>query len=1024
MGAYDRSVDPERRHDSEALLREAARHFDQDVGPGALATALERLGASLPEAGAVLGDYRLGPVLGQGGMGIVYLAEQVSVPGRRVAVKLLRRGSLSPLARQRFAREVEVIGRLDHPHIVPILSADVHGDVPFFAMKFVDGRSLREVVRAGTLRGDFRAMASLLRDLATALHHAHLHGVVHRDVKPGNVLVDAAGRPMLLDFGLACLTEGSELTMTSESLGTLDYMAPEQIEPTLGPIEQRTDVYGLGVTAYECLCGSTPFATLSRTATIARILRGEVPAPRTLDPTIPRDLATICQKAMQARPKDRYRDAAAMAADLDAFLAYRPISARPHGWPARLAMVLRRNRWAAASIATLLLTIVAVVVHFAFLLPQRTIAAKLDMVDGWLLERDAAARSALDLATDLRTFRLHATGAALDSQAVARERELRTLQMTARRLDETIESEIEQCLSIDPGHPKARRLRADQLAARIRELLAGSGAVTRRDALAITQERLLRVDDDGRHADLLDAFATLSVACAEGPAALVLCPAVEGPDGTSGFAAATDATAVHLGNAPSSVRVAEGSWLLHAKLADRTPVVLPLLVRRHAVALPAEHRIDVSFLPAAALADGFRQVHAGFGAVADSTAMEPDRDELAWHDGFAIAQRELRTADWLLWSGDAPTPADEKELAAGRPVLKGPTWDSVTRMLARLNEREVRNGSGCFLALPTPEQWRRAGQGADGRPWPWGFWCDGRLSRNYWSTVGPSLLLEYRESPAADCSPFGIHELAGSMRELCLPANAMRNLGTKQFAVCGGSIYSVTPDDLSLRNERTFINNDPGLDVGLRLVRMPLPTLPIGPLRLDLSDLVPKKLRTLVVRGPIREELGVDERVRFHDGAVALDGYEGSFSGELIAYHPVRMEPARTAVDIELTFRCNNVKEERSLQIVLGTHPGFDTHDERIAWRIGHYSMQLINRAGMLQSTSFPRLADGSVVRLRHVPTPDGGRSTLSVDGREVAQLTTPPMATTAAAWRYFAIRLPSLAGMTATIHALRVESP
>jgi hypothetical protein len=1009
--------------EADALLREAVRGFGQEAGPAGIAEVLGFLTA-LPEAGTVVGDYRLGPVVGQGGMGVVHQAEQISVPGRKVAVKLLRGAAGSALARQRFAREVEVIGRLDHPHIVPILSSAVHGEVPYYAMKFVDGRSLRDLVRDGALRGDWRRIATLVRDLAQALAHAHAHGVVHRDVKPGNVLVDGDGNAMLLDFGLASLAEGSDLTLSTDSLGTLDYMAPEQIERTVGPVDARTDVYGLGALLYECLCGRPPFGAPSRQATLARILRGEPLSPRAIEPQVPRDLATICGKALQPAPADRYATAAAMAADLEAFLAYRPIQARPRGLFATALLRVRRHRWAAAGIAAGILLLAAVVVHFAWLAPERAIAARLATVAGLVRERERVVRAADGLAVALRSGSERSPASGNGRTVAERERELRTLRSAASQLAVQIENLIEQCLSIAPTHRTARASQAELLATQLRELLAGGGVLLRAEAIARTQQRLQRADDGGRHAALLDARARLDVRCDRGPARVVLCPGREGDDGRFGFAAADAEAALDLGVAPCSAQVAEGSWLLLATLDGHEPIRLPLLLRRTAVAAPEEHRVDLRFVAAGALGEGYRQVHAGFGVVAEATVPGAVGDALVWHDGFAIAEQELRLADWWRWSGEPPTDEERQELAAFGPLLRAGRWDRVLHVLDRLNAREAACGSGAYVTLPTPAQWRRAGQGADGRPWPWGFVHDFAFSRNYWSTVDDRQALRFRDSPAEDVSPFGVRELAGSLRELCLPADALRRIGTKQFVLCGGSHYSVAAADVALANERTFLHNDPGADVGIRLVRLPLPAVPEGPSRLDLTALVADVLQLCAVRGPLCEVLPVGERARLQDGGLRIDGYGGSFSPELLLWHPLRASLPRVAFAVRFAMRNEPQHEhaERALAIALGTQPGHDAHDQRLELRVWRTGAQAAVGGRTLAEAAWPRASLAAVYDVAWAPSPEGATVVVAVDGAASARFAFALPPATPSVCRYFGVRLPTLVGMTAVVEALRVE--
>jgi serine/threonine protein kinase len=266
--------------------------------------------------------YELQGQLGRGGMGVVYQAREVQ-SGRQVALKLLE----SPDARQRlarFEREGQVTAALNHPGIVRIHSTGLLDGKPYLAYELVEGaRPFMDVIRAGTLRERVR----LVRDVARALGYAHARGVIHRDVKPDNVLVDAAGRARVLDFGLAAHAAAERLTQTGTLLGTPHYMAPEQYRGEV--VGAEADVWSLGVVLYEALTGARPFGGESIQELLAQVMRAE-PAPlRELEPAVPADLEAVCLRALHAEPAGRYADGAALAEDLDAWLDGRRPSARP-----------------------------------------------------------------------------------------------------------------------------------------------------------------------------------------------------------------------------------------------------------------------------------------------------------------------------------------------------------------------------------------------------------------------------------------------------------------------------------------------------------------------------------------------------------------------------------------------------------------------------------------------------------------------------------------------------------------------
>ncbi|MBK8098810.1 MAG: protein kinase [Planctomycetes bacterium] len=314
-----------------------------------------------------LGEFRLLRRLGAGGMGVVYLAEQESLR-RTVALKLVRPEQLFfPGARERFRREVEAIARLSDPGIVPIYMVGEDAGIPFFAMAHIAGCSLADVLarvhdrRPDELTGKDLAAAiaahidsavpeplpelfagtwvecvtRIVARMGNAAQHAHERGVLHRDLKPSNAMVTPTGRVLLLDFGLAAAAGTAKITRTGSQLGTLHYMAPEQLRD--GAVDARTDVYALAVTLHELLALRAPYHADSAETLRQRILEG-LPPPLTAV-SVPTDLQTIARCGMDLDPARRYATAAALAKDLERFLARRPIAARPAG------PLLRGWRW-------------------------------------------------------------------------------------------------------------------------------------------------------------------------------------------------------------------------------------------------------------------------------------------------------------------------------------------------------------------------------------------------------------------------------------------------------------------------------------------------------------------------------------------------------------------------------------------------------------------------------------------------------------------------------------------------------
>jgi TolB-like protein/predicted Ser/Thr protein kinase len=324
------------------------------------------------KAFADFGDYELLEVIGRGGQGVVYRARQKSL-NRIVALKVIGLGHWATGAHlKRFRREAEAAASLDHSGIVPIYEVGERDGSCYFSMKLVEGGQLGEVLksasRTDSSRGErepmpIRQAVTLIAKVARTVHYAHEHGILHRDIKPGNILLDQQNEPHLTDFGLARLIETeSTVTRTQEVLGTPSYMPPEQAVGNNEAVTSVTDVYGLGAVLYHLLTGQPPFAGGTTYETIKLLLDTEPRQPRQLNPKIDRDLSTICLKCLEKDPKRRYFSALAVGEDLERWLKHEPIQARRTGVIARGGKWIRRNMTTAGLFAALvaLATIVAV----------------------------------------------------------------------------------------------------------------------------------------------------------------------------------------------------------------------------------------------------------------------------------------------------------------------------------------------------------------------------------------------------------------------------------------------------------------------------------------------------------------------------------------------------------------------------------------------------------------------------------------------------------------------------------------
>ncbi len=397
--------DPLRRR-VEALLQQDARD-DAPIsattfgrGANLIAADITSESTALPDT---IGRYRIIRQIGEGGMGIVYEAEQDS-PRRRVALKVVRPGFISPQQLRRFRHESHILGRLQHPGIAHVYEASVadadHARVPFFAMEFIDGLPLDQHVTQHTLTTPQKL--ELIARVCDAVHHAHQREVIHRDLKPANILVkadsgvaptssttiiDAIGQPKILDFGVARLTEReSHVTMQTSAgqiIGTLAYMSPEQIEADPEGIDTRSDVYAIGVMLYEVLAGTSPLPLRDLPiAQAAQLVREKDPTRLgQIDRTFQGDIETIVAKALEKDRTRRYDSAAALADDIRRFLRDEPIVARPATTMYQLRKFARRNRaLVAGTLATftvLILGLTAVSILLVIVSNQRDEAIEL-----------------------------------------------------------------------------------------------------------------------------------------------------------------------------------------------------------------------------------------------------------------------------------------------------------------------------------------------------------------------------------------------------------------------------------------------------------------------------------------------------------------------------------------------------------------------------------------------------------------------------------------------------------------------
>lgn len=409
------------------VLRDLGAARDEDatsrttIYSGASATGRRAAVGAAPER---LGDFELLGELGRGGMGVVYRARQTSL-NRMVALKVLSTAAVaSEKAVQRFRNEAHATARLHHTNIVPIYGQGEQDGVCFYAMELIDGRPLNTVMAedptlaplaaanaaqspATTLPNetvslsgtqtrrrtrDFKRIARLIAEIADALEHAHRQGIVHRDIKPNNLLLGRDDHLHITDFGLARLLDEPGITLSAEMVGTPAYMSPEQISGRPGDIGPHTDVYALGVTLYELLTLQRPFTGSTYDQVIQQVLTRDPTSPRRIDPRIPVDLETICLRAMEKEPRRRFASAAQMCSDLRRYAEDFPILSRPIGPLGRAGRWVRRHPALTAALAAAAL--VVVLVPTLYRVTRSVAAAQLASAAGILMDNSNASDAA------------------------------------------------------------------------------------------------------------------------------------------------------------------------------------------------------------------------------------------------------------------------------------------------------------------------------------------------------------------------------------------------------------------------------------------------------------------------------------------------------------------------------------------------------------------------------------------------------------------------------------------------------
>jgi formylglycine-generating enzyme required for sulfatase activity len=803
---------------------------------------------SAPGLPAQIGKYRILGELGRGAMGIVFRGLDPDL-AREIALKVLPQGATDDL-RARFMREGRTSARLRHPAIVAVHETGEADGWSFIVQELIEGPTLAQVIAAEPLSP--LEAATHGEGIARALAHAHSEGVIHRDVKPGNVLLDSDGGVHLADFGLARDVEGTQkLSQSGSVIGTPDYMSPEQAEGRLGGIDARSDIWSLGVVLFELVAGRPPFTGETPVKILTAILQDDPIPLQRLVPGISRDFSAIVMRCLRKDAAQRYPNAAELADDLARFLRGDRVQASHEGPLSGVRRSIRRNPAPYVAAAA-----IAVVVAGAL---------------GWIGAQRSAERAAVEeqiaLARDLAE--------SAPAQALGL---LHSLRVRAPERPEL--AEIEQLARASEGAQERRRIRgqARGLLAMSREAAAECATAVERDELpgewygnaragVLSVHRLLANDTAAPEhaaaaslmADLALRALTLAEAKRDASAAARYLADLHSFGAETHAAAITGDATLSLRSEPAGARVElfryadqdgalvpeslgvigttpvtqavvpHGSLLCVLQLDGYRELRLPVMAERNGTLTPPPLR----FVTAAQVPARWVLIPGGRTRIG---GRPPARDPLAPETvdvgAFCMAQHEVTVAEYLAYLRDvakskSPQAAAERApndnrwrvYQDGRVTTKVPLDHPVKRGEFALAEQYAawRAEAGrAPIRLPTEHEWERAARGADGRPFPWGFAMDWtRCASGKNPAHGTSISRMAVGSVAGDVSPFGVVDLAGNVKEFC---TGWMSRNPDKRPTRGGA-YSYTSVDRFLTASRYGYSATGTGKTGIRLVR-------------------------------------------------------------------------------------------------------------------------------------------------------------------------------------------------------------
>ncbi len=846
-----------------------------------------------------LGRYRIIRPLGQGGMGVVYLAEDPMMK-RQVALKMLPATmSKNEDARERFRRETAACSELNHPAIVPIYEVGQEANSLYYTMRYVEGEPFRDYAHrvlhpgmdsqesttppqeasvsffkqaVGLIRTTARMRArvnispqgieAILRvgeETARALAHAHNHGVIHRDVKPANIMVDGQGAAQLLDFGLAKSETAATMTRTGLLVGTIAYMAPEQVTDDLGDVDGRTDIYSLGVALFECLAGCRPFQGASSEALIFQTLNKPAPSPLIFVPELSRDIETIILKCLEKNPERRYATASELADDIARIRAHKKIEAQPLG---PLGKILRWCEYhkAVACLIALVLILLAGIPILAWqqdYVDRQKARADFSKADKKTQEHISQYELLKEELKKVRFDLIEQERKTPDAIPATDKRKSQLLELRSR-LSQLIEAIRTQTVEAEFAHARAREILGHPSPEAEERFAAFLFAQLLEAESTGDEERFYALEDQLKNTPFKDRIV--------GSGSLYL--RTSPPGATFAIRRITrDAKQMSVpskfiwahGKTPiDGLDLPCGHYVVELEHPKGPRITYPIFIERGeswgqpswhggifkdkdwTVPVPSHKDID-------AKAWGLVPGGPFLSIVNRDTNPASGQSTWLWLDSFLMKRLEITGSEYaeflaaqnnneqrLLQAPFKVVPRQpdgnlqEVFMVPATTTLSPPLYRQTMLLapVASISQRNARDFAtwattayGSEVRLPTSLQWEKAAKGIDGRLYPWGNHFDEEYIHPCGFIDGKLVPPQPTPEDSKDRSPYGILELSGGVREWCGDGHDLLDGETTPYLVGGNAVWGLFSGRSFMVTPREFMAYDNVLfDSGIRLV--------------------------------------------------------------------------------------------------------------------------------------------------------------------------------------------------------------